>query len=72
MESPSCTPIHKGLSNHTSCAMGGIWFEQSQHDKQNKLPFLIDRFFYCPLFHFIFICLLVMVCSLMFFFFPIL
>jgi hypothetical protein len=27
----------------------------------------LDRFFYCPLFHFIFICLLVMVCSSMFF-----
>jgi hypothetical protein len=71
MESPSCTPIHKRLSNNTNCAMGGTWFEGSQHDKQNKLPSLIDRFFYCPLFHFIFIFLLVMVfsfCSSMFFF----
>ncbi len=71
MESPSCTPIHQRLSNNTSCAMGGTWFEWHQHDKQNKLPSLIDRFFYCPLFHFIFNFLLVMVfsfCSSMFFF----
>jgi len=73
MESPSCTPIYKRLSSNTSCAMGGTWFGWSQHDKQNKLPSLIDRFFYCPLFQFIFIFLLVMVFSFVvqcFFFSP--
>jgi hypothetical protein len=73
IESPSCIVIHKRLSNNTNCAMGGTWFEWFQHYKQNKLPSLIDRFFNCPLFHFIFMFLLVMVfnfCSSLFFFSP--
>jgi hypothetical protein len=58
-------------------AMGGItWFGGFQDDKQNKQPFLMDKFFYCPLFHFIFMSLLVMVLnfcgSMVFIFFPIL
>jgi hypothetical protein len=50
---------HKGFSNNTNCAMGKMtWFGGFQDDKQ---PFLMHRFLYCPLFHFIFMCLLVMV-----------
>jgi hypothetical protein len=55
-------PTHKGFSNNTNYAMGGmIWFGGFQDEKQNKQPFLMDRFIYCPLFHFIFMSLLVMV-----------
>jgi len=52
------------------------WFGWFQDDKQNKQPFLMDRFLYCSLFHFIFMSLLVMVLSfcgsMIFIFFPIL
>jgi hypothetical protein len=63
MKPPLYTSLHKGFSNNTNCAMGGTWFGGFQHNKQNKLPFLIDRFFYCWLFHFVFMSLLVMVLS---------
>jgi hypothetical protein len=77
MKSPLCTPTHKGFSNNTNYAMRGmIWFGGFQDEKQNKQPFLMDRFIYCPLFHFIFMSLLVMVLnfcgSMLFIFFPIL
>ncbi len=57
--------------------MGGmIGFGGFQDEKQNKQPFLMDRFFYYPLFHFIFMFLLIMVLniygSMLFIFFPIL
>jgi hypothetical protein len=57
--------------------MGGTtWFGGFQDDKQNKQHFLMDKFLYCPLFHFIFMFLLVMAlnfCGLMLFiYFPIL
>jgi hypothetical protein len=42
--------------------MGGVtWFGGFQDEKQYKQPFLMDRFFYYPVFHFIFMFLLVMV-----------
>jgi hypothetical protein len=77
MKSPMCTVTQKGLSNNTNCVMRGmIWFGGFQVDKQNKQPFLMDRLFYYPLFHFIFIFVLVMVLSffgsMLFIFFPIL
>jgi len=77
MKSPLCTPTHQGFSNDTNCAMGGVaWFGGFQEEKQNKQPFLMDRFLYCPLFHFIFMSLLIMVLnfcgSMLFIFFPIL
>jgi hypothetical protein len=77
MKLPPCTPTHQGLSNNTNCAMGRMtWFGGFQNDKQNKQPFLIDRFFYCPSFHFIFMSLLVMLLnfcgSILFIFFPVL
>jgi len=77
MKLPPCTPTHQGLSNNTNCAMGRMtWFGGFQNDKQNKQPFLIDRFFYYPSFHFIFMSLLVMLLnfcgSILFIFFPVL
>jgi hypothetical protein len=46
MKPPLYTVFHEGLSNNTNCAMGGTWFGGFQHDKQNKLPFLMDSFIY--------------------------
>jgi hypothetical protein len=63
MKPPLYTLLQKGLSNNTDCEMGGSWFGGFQHDKQNKLPFLMDRFFYYWSFHFIFLSLLVMLLS---------
>ncbi len=62
MKSSMCIVTCKGLFNNTNCVMGRMtWFGGFQHDKnKNKQPFLMDRFFYCPLFCFIFISLLVM------------
>ncbi len=72
MKSPLCTPTHQGFSNNSNCAMGCMtWFGRFQDEKKNKQPFLMDR----PLFHFIFMSLLVMVLnfcgSMLFIFFSI-
>jgi hypothetical protein len=63
LKPPLYTHLHKRLSNNTNWAMGGTWLGGFQHDKQSKLPFQMDRFFYCHLFHIIFMSLLVMVLS---------
>jgi hypothetical protein len=73
MKSPPCTHTHQRLSNNTNCVIGNTWFGGFQDDKQNKYPFLMDRF---SLFPFIFMVPLVMVLtfcsSMLFIFFPIL